>query len=87
MFDGDQMIYGDMPREEYPVMRHTGQQDSQGRGIFECDILDQGDDRVVVEYDETAQRFAVRIGRELVRFDEWDRWIVVGNAFENCELL
>ena len=82
VWDGYQMNYQDTSTEELPCMRATGEDDGGGKSIYECDILERGAARGVVEYNEYDMRFSVRFGMELVPLNEGMAFTVVGNAFE-----
>lgn len=83
IYDGTRMTLSGGPDPDYPSMRLTGQVDSKGERIWECDILSRGRARGVVEYDDLTRRFLIRFGRETVELNEGVAFTVVGNAFEN----
>lgn len=83
IFDGFKMTLSGGPDPDYPSMRLTGQRDSTGTDIWECDILERGKARGVVEYDDLTRRFLVRFGREVVELNEGVAFTVAGNAFEH----
>jgi len=82
--------------KETPVMQFTGLKDSTGKDIYEGDIIFDGESstkimkKFFIEYNKDYGRFtAIGVGRE-----SWT-WVldirstgkVVGNIFENLELL
>lgn len=87
IFDGYQMIFSDTLTEEFPCMKSTQLWDTKGREIYESDILFDGKNKGVVEYDEYDLRFYIRRGAELKGFYEVGNYVVLGNAFENPELI
>lgn len=81
------MVYSDIPSVEGVCMKGTDIQDIKGRDIYEADVLSNGRIRVVVEYDEDDQRFVLRHGPEIRGFYDSRDFVVLGNAFENKDLV
>lgn len=86
IYDGYQIAYQDIPSNEFPCMRDTGQRDVDGEVIWECDILERDSARVVVEWEEWSRRFVTRSGQETKPLTDGRSYLVVGNAFENPEM-
>lgn len=87
IYDGYQMTYQDKPSDEFPCMRSTDLFDLEGTAIYESDILERGGTLGVVEWDEWARRFMLRVGHTTRHLDDACDWVVVGNAFEDGRLL
>jgi hypothetical protein len=87
IFDGDKMVYQDLPSSEFPCMKDTGQKDIAGQTIYECDILECGVSRGVVEWDEYSLCFSLRVGGKLRTLGDVSGCDVVGNAFQHGGLL
>ena len=74
------------PLDSICLMQHTGLQDENGNGIFEGDILTDGDDDYLVEFCEgkfmaVADVFAC----PLSEIADWS--IVIGNQWEDPEMV
>ena len=69
--------------------RKTGLKDSNGRVAFEADImLSQAGVRGVVAWDANLAAFVIRTATsQTVNLGPIAKWEVIGNAFENPELL
>jgi hypothetical protein len=87
IYDGYQMSYQDTPSSEFPCMRPTELRDADGGDVYECDILEGKDLRGVVEWEEWARRFVLRSGVETRPLIDAREFWVIGNAFEDPELL
>ncbi len=87
IFDGYVMTRAEAPSKEYPSMRSTKMFDTNGQEIYECDILEGGGKRAVVEWDDWVKRFTLRIDKTSKALEDASYWRVVGNAFQHTHLL
>lgn len=87
IFDGYTMSYQDIPSNEFVTMKSTDMVDIDGETVYECDILERGNQRGIVEWDEWAKRFMVRVGKVTRHLDDASDWSVVGNAFTDKEIV
>lgn len=87
VYDGYTMTFQDLPTEEGVCMRSTDLYDAEGEEIWECDVLERGGVRGVVEWEEWARRFVIRTGVETRHLSDGGEYLVVGNAFEHRRLL
>ncbi len=86
IYNGYTMTYQDSPSDEFFCMLDTGKIDSKGNSIYECDIVTEGDYRGIVEHGDNG--FILRRGVKVTPLgQETQTLTVVGNAFENPELL
>lgn len=77
-------------REDYIIQQFTGMFDKSGKEIYEGDILKVRGYRgavgqIVVRWEET--RASDDMGYDVVGFIQWDSPEVIGNIFENPELI
>jgi len=93
------MSYGDY--RNFELMQYTGLKDKKGKEIYEGDILRYNyfgrDKRKKVNYEYTTVKwdttytgfspFSEIWGYGLARFDDFYEWEVIGNIYENPELL
>lgn len=87
---GYQYNIGDAEQNKYPIMQFTGLKDKNGKEIYEGDIvshLHSADTCVVVFQKETAMFLAEEIGDEKLGFGIEDVTEVIGNIYENADLL
>ncbi len=89
-------INGEFPstgKDPYPLMQFTGLKDKNGKEIYEGDIVKQDANNIgFIEYDKGS--FSV-VDRPLSDYeigagyigDMSDTWEVIGNIYENPELL
>lgn len=68
------------------LMQHTGLQDENGTGIFEEDILTDGDEDYLVEFNE-GEFMAVADGFMCPLSEIADQVIVIGNRWEDPEIV
>lgn len=87
IFDGYNMSFQDIESVEFPCMRDTDLLDSKNKIIYESDILERGGKTGVVEWDEWARQFVLRVGGVTRRLDDARDWSIVGDAFQNGDLL
>lgn len=87
IFDGYSIFFQDTPSDEYTTMLPTGFTDMNDNPIYESDILVVNGTRGVVEYDEFTFRFLVRFGSELVELTQGSVFSILGNAFDNPNLI
>ncbi len=71
--------------EDFIVMQFTGLKDKNGKEIFEGDILFDGTVKSFVIWKEEESMFGINNGKyELGYYNNWE---VIGNIYENPELL
>lgn len=87
VWTGYEMIYQDIPSDEGVSMRCTGLTDAKNIPIYESDVVTNGRIRGVIEYDESTDKFVIRHGLDARGFYEARDFVVIGNAFENKELI
>ena len=73
----------------FEVMQFTGLTDKTGREIYERDIVqhDAWDYPFEVIFDNSKARFVSKLKTGLTQFIDNDRLIIIGNIYENPELL
>lgn len=84
-----------VPFNESVLMQSTGLVDKNGKEIFEGDIVkDGGEDVGVVVYDKECGAYGLKYKSNLIiTFDsldemcDWKGSVVIGNIYENSELL
>ena len=87
VWNGYEMVYQDVPSEDGACMKWTGLTDIKSKDIYEADIISNDHTRATVEYVEDDERFVLRHGLETRGFYEARDFVVLGNAFENRELV
>ena len=77
-------------------LEYTGLKDKNGKGIFESDIVktDWGTGKIIYEGDSfniylgTARTLPDNTCRNFIEYkDNWQSWEVIGNIYENKELV
>lgn len=86
--------FSDYPQDEqWKVMRHIGRKDINGQDIYENDIVDWDSGRGEVFYRDDEARFLhtweekMNPGTHRPSKAFWDRVKVIGNTYEDPELL
>jgi uncharacterized phage protein (TIGR01671 family) len=75
------------------IGQFTGTKDKHGKDIYEYDIVKGNNNRYMVFYNEDRAMFALDpitdnvCNKITYPFDEWDLFEIIGNVFENPELL
>lgn len=77
--------------EDTPVMQYTGLKDCNGKEIYEGDIVKYSSDApVVVTYENQgfiASNCNDTCKSPLKVFTDINKWVVIGNIYENPELI
>lgn len=70
------------------LMQWTGLKDKNGKEIYEGDIVTNGTDKGIIFWHDTRAMFAVDSSiTDIAPMDDWGMFEVIGNIYENPELL
>ena len=83
-----------LAQTEFELMQFTGLHDKNGKEIYESDILKDKDNIGIVFWNDLRAMFGIDpsitdkpSAKFIAPFDDWSDWEVIGNIYENKELL
>ncbi len=73
--------------EEVELMQYTGLKDKNGKEIYEGDIIKGGHHNYLITYVSSEVRYEATLKQAYILACEWKTKEIIGNIYENPELL